>query len=138
MANYVAITRSNYFRVKDAAAFQSWAKELDLTVWKAVDNKKQTAFAISADTGDCCGWPQYRYGDDEPEDIDFVGELAAHLDPRDVAVLLEIGSEKLRYLIGTAVAVDSSGKTVTCSLDDIYAKAVDAFGPTASISQAQY
>jgi hypothetical protein len=46
-----------------------------------------------------------RESPDDPDieddvEVNVADELTDHLDPRDVAVLLEIGSEKLRYFVG--------------------------------------
>ncbi len=39
------------------------------------------------------------------EDFDLVEELAQHLADGEIAVLVEAGAEKLRYITGDAVAV---------------------------------
>jgi molybdopterin biosynthesis enzyme len=46
-----------------------------------------------------------------------------HLHDEDVAVLMEAGAEKLRYVSGWAVAVNSKGDLVEIGLSDIYEKA---------------
>ena len=132
MANYYASTRSNYFHVKDAAAFRAWASSRNLEVWMEDDR-----FAVSADTGDCYGWPAYD-GEAEQE-IDFEQELSDHLVEGEVAILLEIGRENLRYLIGYAVAVNASGDTTHVNINEIYEKAAAEFGvPADRISVAEY
>ncbi len=136
MANYCATTRSNYFRVKDAAAFEAWCNERNLDFWTKPIDDHGDFYAISADTGDCAGWPSY--DSDADDEFDIAGELANHLDPRDVAILFEIGSEKLRYLNGYAVAVHAGGRTVSVSLRDIYKRARNAFGPALGITEATY
>lgn len=103
MANYEAYVRSNYFRVKNEAAFRQWAEGLRLDV--PVDEKMpdgEQRFAIySNDVG---GWPQWREPerDEAGDEVDFVAELQDHLADDDVAILLEVGHEKLRYLGGSA------------------------------------
>jgi hypothetical protein len=138
MANYYATTRSNYFRVKDVPAFHAWCRKRDLEFW--TDNEKcgpdGIFHAISADTGDCAGWP--RFDHEEDAEIDFAAELAAHLDPRDAAILFEVGSEKLRYLNGDAVAVHPSGRTVSINLNDIYDRSRKAFGRDLNITDGRY
>lgn len=130
MANYTATTRSNYFAVKDEAAFTAWCAQRSLHHWDREEDGQPRRFAISADTGDCCGWPMYDWADDGSDtvEIDFPEELAQHLAEGEVAVLIEIGNEKLRYLTGCAVAVDHTGETLVVSLDDIYEEAAKAFG----------
>jgi hypothetical protein len=138
MANYEATTRSNYFRVKDAPAFEAWCRSLGLEFWtEAREEAPDDAFyAITADTGDCCGWPSCRIDNDE--DIDFPEDLAGHLDPRDVAIVFEVGHEKLRYITGVAIAVHPDGRTVAVSLNDIYARARKAFGRKLTITEGSY
>jgi hypothetical protein len=137
MANYYATARSNYFRVKDVAAFKAWCAKRYLDFWTSRDEDIGERYAISpSEYGDGAGWPHY--DTDEDDDFDFAAELAEHLVSKDVAILLEVGSEKLRYLIGYATAVQSDGRTVHVNLDEIYDKAKAAFGPNANITDATY
>lgn len=143
MANYYATTRSNYFRVKDTAAFEAWCADNSLEHW--TDTKDgDTYHAISADTGDSGGWPSQRYEEDDDGagdyvDINFDAELADFLDPRDVAILLEVGSEKLRYLVGVAVAIHPDGRTHHLNIGSIYDEARKAFKDDAiQITDAMY
>ena len=138
MANYTATTRSNYFRVKDATAFKAWCRSLGLHFWTDYRKGGSDAvfYAITADADDYGGWPSCNPEDDT--DTDLTGELANHLDPRDVAILFEAGHEKLRYITGVAIAVHPDGRTVSVSLDDIYARARKAFGRKLTITQGRY
>jgi hypothetical protein len=52
--------------------------------------------------------------------IDLPARLAPHLAGDEVAVLMEIGNEALRYFTGTAVAVNGSGRTTRVNLDTVY------------------
>ena len=129
MANYYATARSNYFAVKDETTFRQWAECAGLKVLDP-DHKDKSAdgirrFAIAPDTGDDAGWPDHRYNEetDEYDEVDVPRELAAHLRDGEVAVLMEVGSEKLRYLCGYATAINSVGETVSMSLEGIYARA---------------
>jgi hypothetical protein len=135
MANYYATTRSNYFRVNDATAFETWCKTRSLDFWTKHYDGVGGRYAISADTGDSGGWPHY--DSEQDDDFDLTAELAKHLDPRDIAVLIEVGSEKLRYLTGIATAVDHSGRTICVALDEIYDRAIDAFG-NLTVTEAIY
>ena len=141
MANYNATTRTNYFRVKDTKAFEAWCADLNLDFWKQ-EAPPDTYYACTADSGACPGWPSQRLvidedGDEDAVDIDFTGELANHLHPHDCAVLMEIGSEKLRYLVGVAIAVHPDGRLHSVNLQDIYEAARKAF-PGMSVTEAQY
>lgn len=45
MADYYATTRSNYFRVKDAATFTAWCDEWNLSYWMSDINTCETNLA---------------------------------------------------------------------------------------------
>jgi len=47
-------------------------------------------------------------------------DLAGHLKEGWVAVVREIGFEKMRYLVGYSVAINSRGQSIEVSLDQIY------------------
>jgi hypothetical protein len=125
----------NYFRVKDATAFEAWCHTRSLDFWTKHYGGVGDRYAVSADTGDSAGWPCY---DSKQDDIDLTGELAKHLDPRDIAVLIEIGSEKLRYLTGIATAVHHSGRTLHVDLNEIYDRAIDAFDGDLTVTDATH
>lgn len=107
MANYEAHCRSNYFRVKDEAAFRTWAESLYLTVIEqdgpVVQDRR---LGIHPDPYADEGWPSY-----DPEldqEIDLEAQLQEHLAPGEVAILMEVGHEKLRYLAASARIVTAT------------------------------
>ncbi len=55
--------------------------------------------------------------------MDLIGILAEHLMPDYVAVIIEIGYEKMRYLVGEAYAVNSQGATAVLNLNEIFQRA---------------
>ena len=62
---------------------------------------------------------------DDPEqddylDVDLPGLVASHLCEDEVAIFLEVGAEKLRYLIGHATAINHRGERKTLDLSEIY------------------
>jgi hypothetical protein len=133
MANYYATTRSNYFRVKDATAFEAWCRRRQLEFWTQEVKGMGTCHAIS---GNETGWPYY---DAEKDDeINLPAEIASHLNPNDAAILFEIGNEKLRYIVGRATAIHPDGTIVCINLDDIYEEAEEVFGPDVTITGAEY
>jgi hypothetical protein len=140
MANYYATARSNYFRVKNAQAFEEWCSERNLDCWANSYEGVGDRYAIAPSADVEAGWPSYDLDEatDEYYEIDLPKELASHLDPRDIAILIEVGSEKLRYLTGEAVAVHASGKTIRISLDDIYDQAILEFEGDITITEATY
>lgn len=136
MANWYGTARSNYFRVKDKDAFLKWADGRGLGVFKHED--RADLFAIhGGESTDDGSWPSYDVeGDTE---IDLVAELAQHLPKGQIAVLMEIGAEKLRYLTGVAIGINHKGRVVELTLSDIYRKAARTFRVAESeINQATY
>ena len=128
MANYYATARSNYFRVKDSIAFERWVNSIDGLGIFTKQGDGCTLYAIYDNGGDACGWPSYNFEDDT--EIDLTAELAAHLVDGEVAVLIEVGAEKLRYLVGHAVAVRSDGEVICLNLYSIYQMVEDQWGVT--------
>lgn len=142
MANYCATTRSNYFRVKRAEEFEVLCEGMALNSWTKTfpDHPGDVFYAITADTGDCAGWPTAYWSDELNDFIEFDIEafVQSHLDPRDVAVLLEVGNEKYRYLNGFAVAIHATKPPVRLSLDDIAPLARVTFGADVTLTAATY
>lgn len=141
MANYYATARSNYFKVKDLKAFKKRAEELYLEVIDQKTEAGETLYGIMAEDGD--GWPTVRDTNEserpDGEEVDFPAELANHLAPGEVAVLMQAGSERRRYLTGPAVAVTSDGRRSEIVLDNIYEQASREFGiPEDVITRAEY
>jgi hypothetical protein len=123
MPHWYGAARSNYFRVKDRDAFLKWADSRGLGVFK--NEESRDLFAIHGGASDDGSWPSYDMeGDTE---IDLVAELAQHLPKGQIAGLMEIGAEKLRYLTGAAIAVNHKGRVVELTLGDIYRKAARTF-----------
>jgi len=120
MANYESKARTNYFKVKHATRFATWAKKVGAELVR--DSKDPDLVAMLFDDS---GIPD-SYHDDKKDDyveIDFALELSRHLKPDYVAIIQEIGSEGMRYVSGQAVAVNSKGEQVFLQLNDIYEKA---------------
>lgn len=134
MANYVGYARSNDFRVRDAAVFLAWVETLPGVV---ASREGEDRFTLLVEDGDDDGgWPNCRY-EGEDEEIDLHAELAGHLAEGEVAVLQEAGAEKLRYLVGYAVAVNHRGEKLAVSIDDVYEKVREA-GWGSDVSTATY
>lgn len=133
MANYYATARSNYFAVKDLEAFKAAMPE-GIGIW---DDGKDGLVGVYADGGDGNGWPSYDHEADT--DIDLCALIAPHLKKGEIAVFMEAGNEKLRYVIGVAEAVNSDGETVFVALSQIYklAESLQSKGDS-PITQAEY
>ncbi len=135
MANLYGSARSNYFRVKDANAFHEWTERRQLEVFKS--DKEADVVAINPSEDSDGAWPSYDL--EEDAEFELATELAEHLVPGQVAVLLEVGAEKLRYLTGLAIAVNAEGGMVELTLSDIYRTAARAFRvPESEITSAEY
>lgn len=124
MANYFAVARSNYFQVKDLGTFRDEAQLYNLTVRDATNPRPQTQGLVMIhpdQDGDSGGWPGFVWDDDLEEEVEFDlhGWVAGHLVEGQVAVLEEVGFEKLRYLVGVAVAVNGKGEIRSVQLGDI-------------------
>ncbi|MEP7343604.1 MAG: hypothetical protein ABI977_38140 [Acidobacteriota bacterium] len=129
MANYTAIFRSNYFAVKDAEQFNKFCDEFNLEMITKPEGDGTLHGFLNK--GNEAGIPLTRLNKESGEwdGVDFLGLLAEHLMPDYIAVVMEIGSEELRYLIGEAYAINSEGQNVSLTLDEIYKRAT-ALGST--------
>lgn len=74
---------------------------------------------------DTCDEPESEHTDARPYATDITDLVARHLIDGDVAVFMEAGAEKQRYISGSAVAVNNRGEVVSLGLDDIYDKAAE-------------
>ena len=129
MANYYASARSNYFKVKDVEAFKSWVDSVpSLGLWRSDE-----MFALYSE-GEA-GWPAW-YLDDDGDELYFeVTDVAEFLTEDSIAVFMESGAEKLRYITGYAVAVNHKGETVQIGLGDIYELARAKFGIEPTVAE---
>lgn len=125
MANYYGTARTNYFKVKDAALFKSFLVKFNL-------NRDQTLARDASGEG-CAilfedGIPSFYETDDgETDEIDFPEELAKHLQDGEIAIFMEAGAEKMRYISGHATAINSNGERIDIDLNQIYNKALKKF-----------
>lgn len=131
MANYYETARTNYFTVKDEAAFRAWAQKWRLEVAEGSDSKTFAVFPPRYNEG---GFDLY--DEEEDDTLDIADEIAAHLTDDSVAVVMGAGAEKFRYVCGWAVAINSKGERIQLNLDQIYDMALEKFG--VKPSQALY
>lgn len=132
MANWYGTARSNYFKVKDEQAFRAALAQLeDIKVIDdrtRLDDPGEGRFALLVEDSDSGSWPSWVFSDDEsdePDEVDLVAVIAPHLAEGEVAVLMEAGAEKLRYITGWALAFNGKGEIRRVSLDDIYDAAAE-------------
>ncbi len=127
MANWYGSARSNYFRVKDITKFEELCRRWNVTFIRKEGKPDLVGFLCDGSPG---GLPNYRYEEPQSEEEDtvlkehdfddFLKELSSLLVDGDVAVMLEVGAEKLSYVTGFALALNSRGDKVALSLGDIY------------------
>ena len=117
MANYYESTRTNYFKVKDATAFQSFIQKfggIDLVV-----QEKTEHYALLFDSESSVPCFYYDEEKDDDVEIDFMHELSRHLCDDSIAVIMGAGAEKLRFINGYAYAINSKGEQVELNLAHI-------------------
>lgn len=163
MANYAALARTNYFRVKDRSAFEAdlakYGVLAEFDVDAGVGPQREGMVALTQNTGS--GWPSFEedviadrlelehrpdgswydangVAAELPLEHGSIEELVmAHLVDFEVAIFLEVGYEKTRYLGATALAIDAYGKRVSLDLEDIYDMALKQLSNKGSIDIAQ-
>jgi hypothetical protein len=121
MANYTAAARSNTFTVRDVNALKKDLNGLAVTVL-VESTEHPNRVLLLCDQSEDGGWPNSRYDEetDDYTDVSIHEIVAKHLAAGHVAVFLQAGHEKLRYIDGTAVAVNGAGETRHIGLEGIY------------------
>jgi len=120
MANYYASARTNYFAVKDVELFE---KAMEKIAGIEVIKREQDGIVLvgllaSDDDG---SFPLVIWDEGgEDFEIDWEQIFADHLQDDWVAVMMEVGHEKLRFLNGYTIAYNNKKETVAISLDKIY------------------
>ena len=135
MANYYATARSNYFKVKDVEKFKELCTKINVEM---IESQGKVGFICTQDP-DCGSLPSSIYKEelDDFEEIDLCELVAEHLEEGEVAVMMEAGYEKFRYVTGYAMAVNWKGEVVDVNINDIYKKAQEELGGE-NISMAEY
>ena len=112
--------------MKDRKRFEEFCKKWGLTLIEKCEKEPTGLVGFIVEEGDGFGGLPSGYVDEETEDYveaDAVEELALHLKAGEVAIVMECGAEKLRYVSGWAVAINSKGERETVDLCQIYDKA---------------
>jgi len=137
VADYYAVVRSNHFLVRDAKKFESFCERCGLTtfhnepVWpegwcsvRAVTNgrapRRRETTRRYGFYGTENGLPSYMRTKNDHVAIDFIPRFAKYLAVGEAAIIMESGSEKVRYICGYAWAVNWRGTVRHVSLSDIY------------------
>jgi hypothetical protein len=157
MANYQAVGRSNYYRVKDPAAFARFCERWDVVLIEKGSHEKELPadglygwyceFGVPSSTRE--GWDDEEEEEEEveamtteadppSEEPDFQLELAEQLAPGEIAVVVEAGHERARYVSGWGWAVDHEGETVGLDMQtELYARVKQRW-PDAAVTDASY
>ena len=152
MANFYASARTNYFKVKDNEAFLNALENIpDIEVCRqhippynaegiVPKDFDYGGYAILVADGDYGGFPSQFYDDenDVEIEIDLADLIAEHLVDGEVAILMECGAEKLRYVTGWAEAINSKGERMSISLNDIYDIAASLTTSAKEITRCEY
>ena len=118
MANYYSTVRTNYFHVNDEEKFRNvmrrvYGCEDTVELWEEKDKDGKTVFGFGAYGGISGlqtapkdeGEDPY-YLDDVSYD-DFLDALQECVADNDAIIILESGSEKMRYVVGAATVITS-------------------------------
>jgi hypothetical protein len=121
MANYYGKARSNYFAVTDEQAFREDIAKCNVHLLERTTEDGQTLFGVMDSDDDemdtCMAWS----ADDDTDETEMTwGEFfQKHLADGWVAILMEIGSEKHRFLVGYATAYNNKGEERFIDLSNI-------------------
>ena len=146
MANYISACRSNYFKIGKPKEFLEWLAQVPDVEWsqkESPDSPSDMYGCLIGNNPDGAGWPSWIYtenedGEEEERELDFFLEVSEFLAPGEIAVFEEVGSEKLRYLYGQAIAVRSDGEIISISLFDIYDRVKQEWPEWNEPTQAAY
>ena len=135
MANYYGTGRSNYVKVTDVDKFKALCKERGLSPIQSEDDITLHCALSDNEDGDINNYG-YIDGEDELAEFpDFIDEVAKILCDDEVFIWVHVGSEKMRYVSGYTVAINSIGERKVINLSDIYEIAKEL---GKNISQAEY
>jgi hypothetical protein len=120
MANYYGQARTNYFAVKDAEAFREDIKNYPVELIERKNEETgETLFGFMDASQDGAGLDDFIYDDDfEATEISWEDLFEKHLVDGWVAVILETGAEKYRYLVGCATAYNNKREVKHIDIND--------------------
>ena len=127
MNHFKCTTRTNYFHVKDPAAFRAFMKGVHtpdncMEVWEKKDNNGNPVFGFgvySFITG-CCNAEITEVDREKPYEK-FLSGLQKHVTENDAVIIMEAGHENLTFVSGMAAIV--TGKSYnTIYLADLAVK----------------
>lgn len=134
MATMQGIARTNYFRVKNGAAFRASMDRFDVQiVEEPIDGEQHFAVFDTINGGI---WPIDVEGMGQKLiPVSFPHLISEHLLAGQIAILMGISYEGTRSMQGHALAIDATGSIVKVELDDIYEKVRLDWGRTVAESE---
>ncbi len=136
MANYYGKWRTNYFTVRDSDAFLERVESIpDIEIMV----NDTTVMMMSSNDCDSGCFPDSYLPDDGEDyvDVNWAAIFKEHLVDDSIVIINEVGSEKMRYLVGTATAYSNKGLVCGIDLQDIYAEVEELTG-VEFVSQCKY
>ena len=118
MANFYGNCRSNYVRAKNPKRLKQILEEYDVNI---IEQGELIGFVSTCEGG-------MPYHNELACDICDDQRIPKLLAEGETFIMLEIGSEKERYYIGYAVAVNHDGRQCHVNLNEIYSRAKAIFG----------
>ena len=139
MADWYGSYRSNYFKVKNKKKFKDFVKEInEELIEKDIDGEKH--FGIMCGTYNGFGSLPSLSVDPDTKDTDisvdvFFNKVSQHLQKDQIAIFMEVGQEKMRYLTGCAIAINAKGEILSCSIYDIYKQIAEKWSVETSLCE---
>lgn len=113
MANYCCTIRTNYFHVKDEDKFRGlmnrvYGCEDSVELWEEKDSDGKTVFGFGV-YGGIAGLRNAQEDDDIDESSydEFIDGLQECVADNDAILIMEVGNEKMRYVVGSASIITS-------------------------------
>lgn len=135
MANCYGTTRTNYFTPIDLASFEAQMKLYGIGTW----NDKDGMIAIAPSQCSDGFWPSsFQDEAGTEQEFSFQKCIMPLVKEGEVVIVMSVGNEKLRYVVGEASAYHRIGdgvEEVNISLGGIYALAKEAFGKTTTLAE---
>jgi hypothetical protein len=119
MANYYEKARSSYFKPVCREKFEKFCQTWAVTfITSRGKNGGAELVGFYSEDGLPYDPDSDRLG--STDERFFLEELEKHIAPDWVVIVIRTGSEKMRYLVGVAVAINSDGKSEEIDLWEIY------------------
>ena len=107
MANYYGKARTSYMKVIDEEKFKAWAatiRDIDVITKKHEEYGMLYGLVFVGEFGGIVT-SQYNEETDKEEDVEFYDEVQMHIAEGWSLIVMETGSEKMRYLFGYAAVI---------------------------------